>query len=151
MLRILSIGFIMLLSCNHQPRFEREDQIKAYLSEEHSFQIPQDKDLYIILFSGQCGSCNKRTVDIALQLKKKENSEIKVILHKDFLRQIDAFDSLAIDTFHDKDNKLLRYGLDFDKNLILYFSDQRIKYWNWLYMDQIFSVRDRFDLGEEDL
>jgi thioredoxin-related protein len=139
---LVLISFI--LSCTSP--FERERQIKEYLLTEHDFDITAiDRELYIVLFSGNCGSCNSRSVNFISDLKKID-ADIKVILHHEFINEQMIFDSLDIHYFFDSTNKLMRYGLDFDKNLVLLYQKRgNLKYWNWLHLDLFYSVRK--DLG----
>lgn len=142
---------ICFTSCTKVPEFWREKQLKLYLKEEHDYEMPIDRDQYFIVFSGQCGSCNDRSVNLVTDLKRKyPDDSVKIILHKDFTRQLKVFDSLTVDTFYDKDNKLMRYGLDFEKNLFLHYNSGKLKYWNWLYLDKIFDVRKHLELGSEE-
>jgi hypothetical protein len=47
--------------------------------------------------------------------------QIGVILHRDFTEHMKMFRDMGIDVFHDSESKLLRYGLDPGKNVILGF------------------------------
>lgn len=142
--------FFFTLACSDGSKdFVREDEIKRYLKDEHQFEHG-DGEYYLILFSGHCGSCDDRSMALIQDLKKNKGvTRMGVVLHKDFSDHANLFKDSGVNVFHDTENRLLRYGLNLDRNVILVFDGDELVYWNWLHLDSFYDVRKDLDVGSE--
>ncbi len=144
---LILLVFTCFIGCNKT--FERKEQVLNYLKEVHNITLDKEFNIVIII-SGHCGSCTEET----FSLIRKFNEDARftghgkfIIIPKENFHIIEYLDNLKTD-FHilkDKDIKLLRYGLLFPKNLLLEYENyERIRYWGWLYLDELYKINKKY-------
>lgn len=140
----LTIYMLFFCSCQNSVEFEKKNEIFAFLENEFNIDIKGERSI-IIFISGSCGSCTIETVNILEKLGKTQAlNEVKKILIVPMrhLHFFDKNDKIQFELLKDEDFLLEKYGLNFDKNLIIEFGkDNKVKYWEWLYMDRIYNVK----------
>ena len=136
---------IAVYSCSSD--FNHSDRITYFLSERNIFL---EQEAIIITITGTCGSCDRQTIDLLNELSKIDNFNLilKIIIISD--RQIGIISNIENNEFiiiSESDYLLGRYGINFDKNLLIHYGkSEKIKYWKWLYMDNFHDIRDYYNL-----
>lgn len=145
-----------LLSCsnNKNEKFERRSELINYLEKIQGIKLEKENNI-IVIISGHCGSCNRATISFLKRIQKdsrfssfgkyilmpKENFHVVPTLEKELKG--------GFEILKDKDIKMLRYGLLYSKNVFLELSDyDNIKYWGWLYMEDIYTVESNYFNGQ---
>lgn len=139
--------FILIAVYSCSSDFAHSDRISYFLNERN---IYLEQEAIIITITGTCGSCDRQTTDLLNELSKIDNYDLilKIIIISD--RQIETISKTENNEFiiiSESDYVLGRYGINFDKNLLIHYSKtEKIKYWKWLYMENFHDIRDYYNL-----
>ena len=124
------------------------DRISYILNERN---IHLEQEAIVMTITGTCGSCDRQTTDLLNELSKIENYDLilKIVIISD--RQIETIskaENIDFIIISESDYVLGRYGINFDKNLLIHYSKtEKIKFWKWLYMENFHDIRDYYNLN----
>lgn len=139
------LTMIAVYSCSSD--FNHSDRITYFLSERNIFL---EQEAIIITITGTCGSCDRQTTDLLNDLSKIDNFTLIlkiIIISERQMETISKFENNEFIIISESDYVLGRYGINFDKNLLLHYSkSEKIKYWKWLYMENFHDIRDYYKL-----
>ncbi len=145
---IFCLFLFVLSNCSKESNFPYIEQLTGYLDEVQKINIRGET--IIIIVTGSCGSCEDRTLKFVEEIVlKKEFKNVKkyIVFPNNHEESVKRFENKGFNVILDKDFKLSRYGLDFDKNLLVHLLDSdRIKYWEWMYMEKFFNIGKEYDI-----
>lgn len=131
-------------------KFERKDELINYLNEIHDINLTTQNKSFIVLISGHCGSCTKATVDFLERLGNDERFTMfdkYVIVPEENNQIIPSLKILLKNKFkilEEENIRMMRYGILFPKNVFLELRNDKIKFWGYLYMDEIYDIETRY-------
>lgn len=149
--KILVLLSIVLLGCSDDKRnFERQEELASYMRDVQSVEHDNPKS-FVILIAGTCGSCNQETLSFLSKLgdddRFSDYDKFIVIPKENF----DLVDELKLrigddfEIFKDKDVQLLRYGLLFEKNVLIEYVDgNKIEHWDWMDMESLYPLNNHY-------
>ena len=145
---LILLLFFSFLSCSEKLPYKT--RLLNYLNDIHFVSI-KDETL-LILINGYCGSCDDKTINLIQEISKCEkfkNVKKIVILSSLHHAIYDKINNSEFQILIDPEYYLSRYGLDFGNNIIVHFkNDKIIQYWNWLYLNEIYNVSEKYGLKD---
>ena len=139
-----------LAGCNQENISEEEKHLDSYLKETHQIDVKKYPQLFVIVISGNCGSCTEKTINFIKQIDKKDKfTDYKriIIIPDNNAYVVDSFKNAGSQFIADKGYMLEKYGINFPRNLFMEFKDKQLVYKDWLYLDNVDSIAKKYGLS----
>lgn len=119
----------MIFSCG---AFERERELVRLLSVETGLDVTQISSMNIIILQDNiCGACTDDVLQFITQLPGEHTYFILSEEQPGILNHLRAHISEE-KIFIDKEDLIVRYGLRYARDLIVVFSEGKVKYWAFI-------------------
>jgi hypothetical protein len=149
-INIFLLFIVGFSNCTNSNVFEYEDRVLNYFHDVHNIAL--DDESIIVIFTGSCSTCQERTYRFVTEISSKaEFNHIAkyVVFPMKHVEYSSSYLNSEFEVIMDVDYKLNRYGLDFDKNLLVHFEKgQKVKYWQWMYMQYFFDIGAEYKIAD---
>jgi len=104
---------------------------------------------FIIVISGNCGSCTEKTIKFLKQLGDKNNNKFSdykkiVIIPRNNAEVLDSMKNTNIQFIVDEGFELEKYGVNFQRNAFFEFKKSELFYKDWLYLDNVDTISKKY-------
>ncbi|MCD8739810.1 hypothetical protein LT679_04280 [Mucilaginibacter roseus] len=144
---ILSTIIFICYSCRtsgEQKSIELE-HINMYLSEKHKITLPNNNKAFVVVISGNCGSCTEKTIKFLSQLGDKSNKTYAgyqklVIIPSNNAYVIDSLKNSDMKFYTDEGYELEKYGINFPRNMFFELKRGTLYYKDTLYLEKVDTI-----------
>jgi len=150
-MKILSLILFLLVvtSCNNRKLSADEKHLDMYFREKQNTDLSKLNNFFIVVISGNCGSCTEKTIKFLRQLgDKKENkfSDYKkiVVIPSNNAEVLDSIKNSNIRFIVDESFELEKYGVNFQRNAFFEFKKSELFYKDWLYLDNVDTIAKKY-------
>ncbi|MGN8057795.1 hypothetical protein ACTJKN_16060 [Pedobacter sp. 22163] len=150
-MKILSIILFLLviISCNNEKSSVDEKHLDMYFKEKQNTDLLQLNNFFIVVISGNCGSCTEKTVKFLKQLGDKKENKFRdykkiVIIPSNNAEVLDSIKNSNIQFIVDEGFELEKYGVNFQRNAFFEFKNAKLVYKDWLYLDNVDTVAKKY-------
>ena len=144
------LAFLLIITaCNKRKTSEDEEHLNMYFKEKQNTDLRKLNNFFIVVISGNCGSCTEKTIKFLKQLgDKKENkfSNYKkiVVIPSNNAEVLDSIKNSNIQFIVDEGFELEKYGVNFQRNAFFEFKKSELFYKDWLYLDNVDTVAKKY-------
>lgn len=143
------VVLLIITACNKRKMSGDEEHLNMYFKEKQNIDLLKLNNFFIVVISGNCGSCTEKTIKFLKQLgDKKENkfSDYKkiVIIPSNNAEVLDSIKNSNIQFIVDEGFELEKYGVNFQRNAFFEFRNSELFYKDWLYLDNVDTVAKKY-------
>lgn len=143
------VVLLIITACNKRKMSEDEEHLNMYFKEKQNTDLTKLNNFFIVVISGNCGSCTEKTIKFLKQLgDKKENkfSSYKkiVVIPSNNAEVLDSIKNSNIQFIVDEGFELEKYGVNFQRNAFFEFKKSELFYKDWLYLDNVDTVAKKY-------
>ncbi|TCD27434.1 hypothetical protein EZ456_09570 [Pedobacter psychrodurus] len=140
---------LIITACNKRKMSEDEEHLYTYFKEKQNTDLHKLNNFFIVVISGNCGSCTEKTIKFLKQLgDKKENKfgDYKkiVVIPSNNAEVLDSIKNSNIQFIVDEGFELEKYGVNFQRNAFFEFKKSELFYKDWLYLDNVDTVAKKY-------
>jgi len=150
-MKILSIILFLLviISCNNEKSSVDEKHLDMYFREKQNTDLTKLNNFFIVVISGNCGSCTEKTIKFLKQLGDKKENKFRdykkiVIIPSNNAEVLDSIKNSNIQFIVDEGFELEKYGVNFQRNAFFEFKNAKLVYKDWLYLDNVDTVAKKY-------
>jgi len=146
---IVFILLLIVIACNKRKLTEDEEHLNMYFNEKHHTDLSKLDNYFIVVISGNCGSCTEKTIKFLKQLGDKKNNKFSdykkiVIIPSNNAEVLDSMKNTNIQFIVDEGFELEKYGVNFQRNAFFEFKKSEIFYKDWLYLDNVDTISKKY-------
>jgi hypothetical protein len=128
---------------------EDEEHLNLYFKEKQNTNLLKLNNFFIVVISGNCGSCTQKTIKFLKQLgDKREDKFINykkiVIIPSNNAEVLDSIKNSSIQFIVDEGFELEKYGVNFQRNAFFEFKNSKLVYKDWLYLNNVDTVAKKY-------
>lgn len=147
---LITLFFVLLFYGCSNKMTEEQTLVTRYLKEQQKIELSSLDSCFVVVISGNCGSCTEQTISFLRKLGNNKDRYFKhakiVILPENNAYAIDSIGVSSIKFIVDDGYNLSKYGVNFPKNIILEFKQNSLVFQNWLYLNKIDSIGIKYGL-----
>jgi hypothetical protein len=146
---IILIMLFVITACNNRKISEDEEHLNMYFKEKQKTDLLELNDFFIVVISGNCGSCTEKTIKFLKQLGDRRgdkfiNYKKIVVIPSNNAEVLDSIKNSNIQFIVDEGFELEKYGVNFQRNAFFEFRDSKLVYKDWLYLDNVDTVAKKY-------
>ncbi|MFC1223945.1 hypothetical protein ACFE6N_09060 [Pedobacter sp. BG31] len=146
---IIFIFLLTIIACNKRKLSEDEEHLNMYFNEKQHTDLSKLNNYFIVVISGNCGSCTEKTIKFLKQLGDRKNykfSDYKkiVIIPRNNAEVLDSMKNTNIEFIVDEGFELEKYGVNFQRNAFFEFKKSQLFYKDWLYLDNVDAISKKY-------
>lgn len=140
---------LIITACNKRKMSADEEHLNMYFKEKQNTDLFRLNNFFIVVISGNCGSCTEKTIKFLKQLgDKKENkfSDYKkiVVIPSNNAEVLDSIKNSNIQFIVDEGFELEKYGVNFQRNAFFEFKKSELFYKDWLYLNNVDTIAKKY-------
>ncbi|WP_431293821.1 hypothetical protein [Pedobacter sp. P26] len=146
---VIFILLLIIIACNKHKLSEDEEHLNMYFNEKQHTDLSKLDNYFIIVISGNCGSCTEKTIKFLKQLGDKNNNKFSdykkiVIIPRNNAEVLDSMKNTNIQFIVDEGFELEKYGVNFQRNAFFEFKKSELFYKDWLYLDNVDTISKKY-------
>jgi len=152
-LSIYSIIIILTIIASCKSKLsEDESHLDMYFEEKHNIKRTDFNNYFLIVISGDCGSCTEKTIKFLKRIGDPNNKRFSgykkiVIVPENNAYVLDSVKNTSIKFFVEEGFELEKYGIKFPKNTLFEFKNNNLIYKDWLYLENVDKVAKKYGLS----
>ncbi|TFB28699.1 hypothetical protein [Pedobacter alluvionis] len=128
---------------------EEEEHLNMYFKEKQNIDLSKLDNYFIIVISGNCGSCTEKTIKFLKQLGNKRDTKFSdykkiVVIPSNNAEVLDSIKNSNIQFIVDEGFEMEKFGVNFQRNAFFEFKNSRLFYKDWLYLDNVDSIAKKY-------
>lgn len=128
---------------------EDEKHLDMYFKEKQKTDLFKLSDFFVVVISGNCGSCTEKTIKFLKQLGDKNENKFKgykkiVLIPSNSADVLDSIKNSNIQFIVDEGYELEKYGINFQRNAFFEFKGSKLIYKDWLYLNNVDTIAKKY-------
>lgn len=143
------VVLLIITACNKRKMSGDEEHLNMYFKEKQNTDLLKLNNFFIVVISGNCGSCTEKTIKFLKQLGDKKENKFRdykkiVVIPSNNAEVLDSIKNSNIQFIVDEGFELEKYGVNFQRNAFFEFKNAKLVYKDWLYLDNVDTVAKKY-------
>ncbi len=143
------IFLLTLMACQDKKLTIDEQHLDTYFKQKQNRDLTKSKDFFIVIISGNCGSCTEKTINFLRKIGSKNANKFTdyekiVIIPDNNAEVLDSLKNTNLKIIVDEGYEMEKYGINFSKNVFFQFNNSRLAYKDWLYLDNVDTIAKKY-------